>query len=421
MDDEGRTLAAVIGTANELNGRGVPLTYYRIRVEKGVRSWSVLRSMTDFRSLQQTLLRSKQSSVTLPALPGLLSAIFSSDPATTLEALDQYLHQLLASRTLSKIPALLTFLSEPATTMSSERREGVVGGNSTSSLPPLLPVAVKYLAALRAGGGELLCVLDLTSAATSLRAAPHSADPTPDASNNVSGKWTLRSAAANSVGTQIWNATLLPPQLETKQLVIATVPGRGLEIGGGTGGTTPQLMLIQEDGGLVQHTPPSAADIAATEVAADELRRVQSQAAAVQEPVGFDPLGALKKLLGAGQDDLLATRKPGSEATVKEGIERDLAAGPSSTVTTPISTMPKRGQELEAGVLPVLAFTLLKALYGKRVTRLSAGGGHVLALTEGTGPEVLSWGLGDEGQLGHGVRHNTHTTLRFASPQHSHA
>ena len=54
---------------------------------------------------------------------------------------------------------------------------------------------------------------------------------------------------------------------------------------------------------------------------------------------------------------------------------------------------------------PVPAFALLRALYSKTVAAVAVGGGHVLALCVGaSATEVLSWGRGDEGQLGHGAR-----------------
>jgi hypothetical protein len=50
------------------------------------------------------------------------------------------------------------------------------------------------------------------------------------------------------------------------------------------------------------------------------------------------------------------------------------------------------------------AWALQAALYRRRVAALAAGKAHVLALCAGAAAEVLSWGSGQLGQLGHGTR-----------------
>ena len=94
----------------------------------------------------------------------------------------------------------------------------------------------------------------------------------------------------------------------------------------------------------------------------------------------------------------MATEAAGAEAAGAEATAGASEAAKGSTAAVEVS------DEASAGMQPVPAFTLLKALYGKRVTRLAAGDGHVRALCEGGAADVLSWGRGAEGQLGHGVR-----------------
>ena len=336
--------------------------------------------MSDFRALHQTLSRTKQPSTALPALPGglLPAAILTPDPVLMMEGLDNYLHFVLLNPELSILPPLDAFFGEHKDQgISYAQGRGMAGmvGDETvdhpPSLPPLLPIANRYLASMCSGGGELLCTLNLTADGSARQATLRTGAQC--TARAVSGKQVSGGAEASAEVSDgrrdVWRANLLPPPVETKQLVIAAAPGRGLDLGDDI---APQLMLMLEDGGLMQHVPPSDAEVAAAESAADELTRL------AERTESFSPLGALKRLLSAAIGDEMAK-------------SREQAAAEAA-------------KEAGAGVLPVPAFTLLKALYGKRVTRLSAGGGHVLALCVGGSADVLSWGRGAEGQLGHGVR-----------------
>lgn len=61
-------------------------------------------------------------------------------------------------------------------------------------------------------------------------------------------------------------------------------------------------------------------------------------------------------------------------------------------------------------------FALQAALYNRRVTTVAAGLAHALALCDGPGAEVLAWGRGVEGQLGHGSFEGTRRASSSSLP-----
>ena len=152
----------------------------------------------------------------------------------------------------------------------------------------------------------------------------------------------------------------------------------------------------QESGSLMQHVVPKPT------VSQLQAELAAEDAAAAPSSAPSNPLELLRQrwssLVGERASRASVRGGAGGGEGGGEGSEFGRGGGGAGGGSDPAR---KEGGELGAvlaaegaqGALqPVPAFTLLKALYGKRVASLAAGRAHVLAMCEGGVAEVLSWG-----------------------------
>ena len=277
--------ASLVGTANTRGG-----TLYRISVRSTAPAppVTVLRALNEFKVLHAELGRA--TARPLPPLPiGILSSLFRRDALARMEALNAYLHALLASEALSMLPPLRRFLQEDA----AEDAEHAATPAASSTLPALPPPPTLP------AGGSLVCVC------------------------NSSRPWSIAHLPSSHPTTDAAIAIVAP--------ALSTSHSHKDDVSPARRSSSPHV-LVTSASGLLHGT-----------LASDVLH------------------------------DTLATDAPG-------------------TIGTSLCLIPE----------PRL--TLQHALYQIRVSTLATGGAHALALCHGpSGAEVVSWGEGAAGQLGHGT------------------
>lgn len=404
--------ADIIGTSNTRTD-----TFYRIHVRRAGGDSSVLRTLADFQALHAALKRERAR----PPLPWMLStSLMTSSQLARMTYLGSYLIKLLETDDWLDAPALQEFLELPGQQLARPSRYGgdtVLGtGDAPTALasptcsassdpqPKLLPKLARPPPVLPTPSALLALLQECAAALEAGELAPHDgASP----------------AVGGGVEVTKGDHTALTPQL---LICSCSAPGRLAAAADAEWVATCLSRTMRSSGTLLVAPMADVHDGAAEPFAAMAeagVATVNSQEAGVAAGAhaACPPPPLWMHTTASGltiRADLPAAAPPPEAAddSARTLQSRTLQMGtltvtlqvqcPSASVALPAATA--ASTPLAVHVRADFAWALQAALYSRRVAALAAGKAHVLALCAGAAAEVLSWGSGQLGQLGHGTR-----------------
>jgi hypothetical protein len=423
--------ADIIGTSNTRTD-----TFYRIQVRRAGGNSSVLRTLADFQALHAALKRERAR----PPLPWMLStSLMTSSQLARMTYLGSYLSKLLETDDWLDAPALQEFLELPGPQRARSSRYGgetVLGtGDAPTALaspprsastdhphPKLHPKLARPPPVLPTPSALLALLQECAAALEAAELANDGAPPAVGSSQGSSGFVRVRSAPpAVGGGVEVTkgdHATLTPQLL----ICSCSAPGRLAAAADAEWVATCLSRAMRSNGTLLVAPMADVYDGAAESFAAMAEAGVAVNGVAVNGVAAGahaacppPPLWMHTTTSGLTMRADLSAAAPPPEAADSPVNCRDSARTltvarhsqchsqcPSASVARPAATA--ASASLAVHVRADFAWALQAALYSRRVTALAAGKAHVLALCAGAAAEVLSWGSGQHGQLGHGTR-----------------
>ena len=426
--------ATVIGTSNTRSA-----TYYRIQVcgRAGVADSSVLRTLSDFRTLHAELKRERPASA--PALPWMLStSLMTSSQLARMSYLGSYLSKLLETDAYIGVPALMQFLELPGHKLLVVESSGSVdasldvGSSSAVTLPADFG---SYIFGGGSGGAAPVKASSLARPPTPPSPPPPPL-PAPSALLEVLRRAAALDAASSAVydeevdgeplGSQLlccsagvdapspWVAAWLSPTARSSATLLVAPPAS-------VGDSAQERVLLGGFGSVADDaagllpacstppgsrpTPTSLPGAAPAHARPPLWMHVTEQGLTMHARLGSRVEAAqAAAAAAAGAVDYAASTASGSASHIamiamKHAVESSAWAAVGATAAAAADAVAPA-----VALSPDFSWALQAALYQRRIVQLAAGEAHTLALCAGPAAEVLSWGRGLEGQLGHGTR-----------------
>ena len=361
--------AMIVGTSNTRTA-----TYYRIVVRSpGSHDRSVLRTLDEFRNFHRKLKRECAESLAAPSLPWLLStSLVTGNQLARMSFLGTYLSRILSLD--MKSPAINEFLDLQSLEQSAQSKPAMTNSDTETQCSP----HAKHVSV--SSPPEALCAHHLSiPRCSALRKWQTWMDKRHPAGWNAEERtkndhiWLLCKLGQDSnLQAGIRHG---PVQHETWMVVdtVSSSSTNSLILSSSQGTTSPD--------GAMKYQSSGSVSMAGFRQALDDTENGFRHADGARGRPCNPPLMMLVT------DDGVMMRGA-AEGEIGSGCSEP--SGEKDTLMMPLYVD--------------FTWALHAALHYRRVLQMAAGEAHMLALCGAPAHEVLSWGEGCEGQLGHGTR-----------------